>query len=108
MQLCIVFIAVIHTFYKVKAYKVKAYINYGWYKNITNQHGISDQSSLSGQDVTTSEFDTPLDGWKPIKQAFSAIDMPKFNNGHIITYFVNRCVIDRLPSGDFKSVLGLS
>ena len=99
MQLCIAFIAVIHTFYRVKAY-----INHGWDKNIINQHGTSNQSSLSGQDAATTEFEIPLDSWKPIKQAFSAIDMPKFNNGHIITYFVTCCVIDGLPSGNFKSV----
>ena len=85
-------------------YRVKAYINYGWDKNIVNQYEASAQSSLNGQDVTISEFDIPSNGWKSIKEAFLTTDMPKFNNGHIVTYFVTRCVIDGLPSEDFKSV----
>ena len=67
-------------------YRVKAYINYGWYKNIVNPYD-SAQSSLSGQDVTVSELNIPSDGWKPIKEAFLTTDIPKFNNGHIVTYF---------------------
>ena len=51
-----------------------------------------------------SEFDIPSDGWKSIKESFSATDAPKFNSGHNVTYFVTRCVIDGLPSEDFKSI----
>ena len=47
------------------------YVNYKWHKNILNPHGTADQSSASGQEVTTSEFDIPLDGGKSIKEAFS-------------------------------------
>ena len=53
--------------------------------------------------MTVSELDIPPDGWKPIKEAFLTTDIPKFNNGHIVTYFVTRCVIDGLPSENFKS-----
>ena len=49
--------------------------------------------------------DLPSDEWKPIKHAFSTSDqVPQFNNGHIIQYFVTRSVIDGLPSGDLKSI----
>ena len=52
--------------------------------------------------MTVSELHIPPDGWKPIKEAFLTTDIPKFNNGHIVTYFVTHCVIDGLPSEDFK------
>ena len=53
--------------------------------------------------MTVSELDIPPDGWNPIKEAFLTTDIPRFNNGHIVTYFVTCCVIDGLPSEDFKS-----
>ena len=53
--------------------------------------------------MTVSELDIPTDGWKPIKEAFLTTDITKFNNEHIVTYFVTCCVIDGLPSQDFKS-----
>ena len=75
---------------------MKAYINYGWDKNIVNPYEAytHDQFILSDQDVPIVDSDIPSDGWKPIKEAFLNNDMPKFNNGHIMTYFVTRCVID--------------
>ena len=33
---------------------------------------------------------------------FLTTDIPKFNNGDIVTYFVTRCFIDGLPLEDFK------
>ena len=40
-----------------------------------------------------------------IKNAYSKPeDVPSFNHGHMISYFVSRTVADGLPSGDIKSI----
>ncbi len=47
----------------------------------------------------------PTNNWISILKVFkNTSDLPKFNNGHIVSYFVTRSVIDGLPSGDFKSI----
>ena len=66
-------------------------------QNIVNSYEASTQSFLSDQDVPILDSDIPSDGWKPIKEAFLNTDMPQFNNGYIVTYFVTCCVIDGLP-----------
>ena len=59
----------------------------------------------SGQCETPKQYIPPLVGWQSIKQAFKCKDtLPSFNNGHIVSYFVTRSVLDGLPSGDFKSI----
>ena len=88
---------------------MNSYIKYGWDKNVINPHVGSNQQSVSASSSATgpspsvclSQYDPPKDGWRPLKQAFSS-EVPKFNNGHIVTYFVNRSVINGLPSSDFK------
>ena len=84
---------------------MKAYIKYSWDKNIINPHGDSGQSSSSSNEHNAiSEVDVPSDGWKSVMEAFSVTDIPQFNNGQILTYFVIRSVIDGLPLEDFNSV----
>ena len=47
----------------------------------------------------------PEQGWLLITEAFStAAEVPQFNTGHIVAYFVTRTVTDSLPASDFKSV----
>ena len=41
------------------------------------------------------QYAPPSDGWKSLKQAFETRDqVPQFNNGHIVSYFVTCSVID--------------
>lgn len=43
--------------------------------------------------------------WTNLKQAFSEpADVPSFNHGHMISYFVSRTAADGLPAGDIKSI----
>ena len=92
--------------------RVNSYIKYGWDKNLINLHGSTKSQSTACRSVATGsnllgvqQYAPPTDGWKPIKQAFeSHNEVPTFNNGHIVSYFVTRSVIDGLPSGDFKSI----
>ena len=43
--------------------------------------------------------------WVNIKKAYSKPeDVPSFNHGHMISYFVSRTAADGLPSGDIKSI----
>ena len=43
--------------------------------------------------------------WTNIKQAFShPAQVPSFNHGHMISYFVSHTVMDGLPAGDIKSI----
>ena len=60
----------------------------------------------SQQNKALVPFTPPLDSWKPIKDAFTSgeLEVPKFDNSHIVTYFVTRSVVDGLPAGDFKLI----
>ena len=43
--------------------------------------------------------------WVNIKNAYTKPeDVPSFNHGHMITYFVSQTAADGLPSGDIKSI----
>ena len=100
-------------------------MKYGWDKKIINPHASTSGHvltastsvpaiSATGSSISTSgppactnpgHHDLPSEWWKPIKHAFPSSDqVPQFNNGHIIQYFVTRSVIDGLPSGDLKSI----
>ena len=47
----------------------------------------------------------PDKGWEFITKAYvTTSDVPQFNVGHIVEYFITRTVCDSLPSADFKSM----
>ena len=91
---------------------MNSYIKYGWDKNVINPHVGSNQQSVSASSsaaglspsVCLCQYDPPKDGWRPLRQAFTS-EVPKFNNGHIVTYFVNRSVIDGFPSASQLALL---
>ena len=66
---------------------------------------FSDPRDVNSSSVHQVTVSYPEQGWRPITQAFSTPDaVPKFNTGHIVTYFVYRTVCDHLPAGNFKSI----
>ena len=93
---------------------MNAYIKYGWDKNVLNPYGGAQSplpnSSGSAEPLSQSVAGNvssliPEDGFKNVTQAYSSpADMPQFNIGHIVTYFVTRTVCDGLPAEDLKSV----
>ena len=43
--------------------------------------------------------------WTNIKQSYSQpAQIPSFNHGHMILYFISRTATDGLPAGDIKSI----
>ena len=93
---------------------MNAYIKYGWDENVLNPYdgpqspspsssGSVEPPSLSVAGNVSSHI--PEDGFENVTKAYSSpADVPQFNIGHIVTYFVNRTVCDGLPTADLKSV----
>ncbi len=100
-----IYIYIIYIFYRVNSY-----IKYGWDKNIVNPFEFASHSkdSKDSKEVSpglTQHLMIPTNNWISILKVFkNTSDLPKFNNGHIVSYFVTRSVIDGVPSGDFKSI----
>ena len=66
---------------------------------------FTEQSARSSHTAAPQSCSFPTDGWKLLKQAYKSPNaVPRFNNGHVVSYFVTRLVIDGLPSSDFKSI----
>ena len=65
----------------------------------------SQQTLLVPQEILHLGLLYPEQGWMIITAAFnSPVEVPQFNMGHIVAYFVTRTVSDNLPAADFKSV----
>ena len=61
------------------------------------------QLCASGSQVSTLSY--PDKGWEVITKAYvTTSDVPQFNVGHIVEYFITRTVCDSLPAADFKSM----
>lgn len=106
-MLCYTGVSHSYTLFSLYSCRVKAFIRYGWDKNIKSPYGQSTGTSAKADSPTSiQQYEPPKDGWISIKQAFKSNGkIPQFNNGHIIVYyFVTRSVIDGLPSNDFKSI----
>ena len=87
--------------------RVNAYIKYGWDKNVHNPYAsdVSADSRSSTATASAPSVSYPEQGWMTITTAFShPSDVPQFNTGHIVAYFVTRIVSDSLPAADLKSV----
>ena len=80
---------------------MKSYISNGWATEyLVNPYACapSAASSVSADLSFTGE-------WTNIKQAYSQpAQVPLFNHGHMILYFVSRTAMDGLPDGDIKSI----
>jgi hypothetical protein len=75
---------------------------YGWDKNLIDPHGHTKESARSSHTAAPQHCPFPTDGWKQVYKSPDAVF--RFNNGHIVSYFVTRSVIDGLPAGDFQSI----
>ena len=83
---------------------MNACIKHGFDKKVCNPYG-GHPSGTFPSSSTDVELVYPEEGWLPITEAFStAAEVPQFNTGHIVAYFVTRTVTDSLPAADFKSV----
>ena len=87
--------------------RVNAYIKYGLDKDVCNPYGGATPTDPSGSASigTTPQPSYPEQGWIAIASAFhTTMEVPKFNDAHIVAYFVTRTVADGLPASDFKSI----
>ena len=82
---------------------VTSYISNGWAtQNLINPDGCSICATLSSEPSVALSFN---EKWVNIKNTYSKPDdVPSFNHGHMISYFVSRIAADGLPSGDIKSI----
>ena len=77
---------------------VNACIKHGLDKKVCNPYGGEGNVNYAvpSEDV---ELDYPDQGWTVITEAFpTAAEVPKFNMGHIVSYFVTRTANDSLPA----------
>ena len=83
--------------------RVNSYIANGWAsQNLIDPDGDSVPAVPSNTPSTALCF---TGNWTNLKQTFSEpADVPSFNHGHMISYFVSRTAADGLPSGDIKSI----
>ena len=64
-----------------------------------------DASDASPAAISVSTDLSFTGAWTNIKQAYSKpAQVPSFNHGHMISYFVSRTATDGLPAGDIKSI----
>ena len=87
--------------------RVNAYIKYGWDKNLVNPHTdtTTTRPAVGPQSTASAQQAFPADGWRLLTEMYNnSAEVPSFNNGHIVSYFVTRSVLDGLPSADFKSI----
>ena len=82
---------------------MKSYISNGWAsQNLINPDGCNTCATSSSEPSAALSFNGT---WVNIKNAYSKPeDVPSFNHGHMISYFVSRTAADGLPSGDIKSM----
>ena len=82
---------------------MKSYISNGWAtQNLINPDGCNTCATSSLEPSAALSFNGT---WVNIKNAYSKPeDVPSFNHGHMISYFVSRTAADGLPSGDIKSM----
>ena len=82
---------------------INSYINNSWAcQNLIDSDGDIVPAAPSNTLFTEHSF---TGNWTNLKQAFSeAADVPSFNHGHTIFYFVSQTAADELPSGDTKSI----
>ena len=81
---------------------MKSYISNGWAtKYLVNPDACDTPTAASSVSA-----DLSFTGeWTNIKQAYSQpAQVPSFNHGHIISYFISRTATDGLPAGDIKSI----
>ena len=84
-------------------YRVNSYISNGWAtENLVNPDGC--ETHVASTSVTSEQLNF-TGTWVNIKAAYSQPeDVPSFNHGHMISYFVSRTAADGLPSSDIKSI----
>ena len=83
--------------------RVNSFISNGWAsQNLIDPDGDSVPAAPSNTPSTALSF---TGKWTNLRQAFSEpADVPSFNHGHMISYFVSRTAADCLPSGDIKYI----
>ena len=102
-----VFCTIIYWHPAVYFCRVNAYIKYGLDKDVCNPYGGATPTDPSGSASvgTTPRPSYPEQGWIAITSAFhTTMEVPKFNDAHIIAYFVTRTVADGLPASDLTRV----
>ena len=80
---------------------MKSYISNGWVsKTLINPNANNTSfDSLRSVEINYNG------NWVSIRHAYSCPEqLPAFNHGHMISYFVSRTVANGLPAGDEKSI----
>jgi len=82
---------------------VNSYINNGWAtQNLVNPDGCGSSATPNLMPSSESSFNGI---WTNIKDAYSQPEeVPLFNHGHMISYFVSQTAVDGLASGDVKAI----
>ena len=83
--------------------RVNSYISNGWAtKNLINPDECGGSAAPNLMPSPESTFNGK---WTNIKNAYSwPEEVPSFNHGHMISYFIARTAVDGLASGDVKSI----
>ena len=82
--------------------RVKSYISNGWATKYLVDPDACDASPAAMSVSANLSF---TGAWTNIKQAYSQpAQVPSFNHGHMISYFVSCTATDGLPAGDIKSI----
>ena len=81
---------------------MKSYISNGW----ATRYLVNPDECDTLHAATSASAGHSFTGtWTNIKQAYSQpAQVPSFNHGHMISYFVCRTAVDGLPAGDIKSI----
>lgn len=83
---------------------MRAYIDNGWADTVIDPDNGSFQTSSKSSNLEKKSL-LPDTSWVDIKEFYKSPDqVPSFNNGQIITYFVSRSLCDSRSCSNFKEI----